>query len=81
MPNLSPVNVRKKYDLYDNKICTGEEAAECNVCLRNRVASIGYEIVESRGDYNDISASTTEKRKNISKNYYRFWPINFSISF
>ena len=28
MPNLSPVSVRKKYDLYDNKICTGEEAAE-----------------------------------------------------
>lgn len=24
MPNLSPVNVRKKYALYDNKICTGE---------------------------------------------------------
>ena len=27
MPNLSPVGVRKKYALYDNKICTGEEAA------------------------------------------------------
>lgn len=51
MPNLSPVNVRKKYELYNNKICTGEEAAECNVCLRNRVASIGYQVVEKRGDY------------------------------
>ena len=29
MPNLSPVAVRKDYSLYDNKICTGEEAAEC----------------------------------------------------
>ena len=29
MPNLSPVNVRDKYKLYDNKICTGDEAAEC----------------------------------------------------
>ena len=28
MPNLSPVAVRKDYSLYDNKICTGEEAAE-----------------------------------------------------
>lgn len=53
MPNLSPITVRKKYDLYDNKICTGEEAAECSVCLRNRVQSIGYEIVESRGDYQE----------------------------
>src|SRR5699024_658020 len=34
MPNLSPVKVRKKYDLYDNKICTGDEAAECRVCLQ-----------------------------------------------
>jgi len=53
MPNLSPITVRKKYDLYDNKICTGEEAAECSACLRNRVQSIGYEIVESRGDYQE----------------------------
>lgn len=50
MPNLSPVPVRKKYSLYDNKICTGEEAAECKFCLTNRVKRIGYEIVVSRGD-------------------------------
>ena len=50
MPNLSPVGVRKKYALYDNKICTGEEAAECMNCLKNRISSIGYEIVTSRGD-------------------------------
>ena len=50
MPNLSPVGVRKKYDLYDNKICTGEEAAECMNCLKNRISRIGYEIVTDRGD-------------------------------
>lgn len=50
MPNLSPVKVRKLYDLYDNKICTGDEAAECRVCLENRVKSAGYNIVEARGD-------------------------------
>lgn len=50
MPNLSPVGVRKKYDLYDNKICTGEEAAECMNCLKKRIANIGYEIVTDRGD-------------------------------
>jgi biotin synthase len=27
MPNLSPKDVRKLYALYDNKICTGDEAA------------------------------------------------------
>lgn len=51
MPNLSPVMVRKKYALYDHKICTGEEAAECRGCLQRRMASIGYELAVDRGDY------------------------------
>ena len=50
MPNLSPVSVRKKYELYDNKICTGDEAAQCIKCLSARIASTGYEIVTDRGD-------------------------------
>lgn len=50
MPNLSPVNVRKLYELYENKICTGEEAAQCRGCLERRVQSVGYEIVTDRGD-------------------------------
>ncbi|MDE6427015.1 MAG: [FeFe] hydrogenase H-cluster radical SAM maturase HydE [Ruminococcus sp.] len=50
MPNLSPVDVRKKYSLYDNKICTGEEAAECKDCLHRRIESAGYEISAERGD-------------------------------
>lgn len=53
MPNLSPVSVRKKYALYDNKICTGDEAAECKFCLQNRVKNIGCEIVVDRGDYHE----------------------------
>jgi biotin synthase len=51
MPNLSPTSVRKKYALYDNKICTGDEAAECVQCLRRRVESIGYEVAAGRGDH------------------------------
>ena len=50
MPNLSPVRVRKLYELYENKICTGEEAAQCRGCLEQRVRSAGYEIVTARGD-------------------------------
>ena len=50
MPNLSPVQNRKQYDLYDNKICTGEEAAECLVCLAQRVQRVGYHLVHERGD-------------------------------
>ena len=50
MPNLSPVSVRKKYMLYDNKICTGDESAQCRNCLEQRVRSAGYQISMSRGD-------------------------------
>ena len=54
MPNLSPVGVRKKYELYDNKICTGEESAQCKKCLEDRMKGIGYEIVTDRGDIKAI---------------------------
>ena len=50
MPNLSPVEVRKKYELYDNKICTGEESAQCRGCLEQRINAIGYRMVIDRGD-------------------------------
>lgn len=51
MPNLSPRSVRKKYMLYDNKICTGDEAAECRYCLERRLESIGCRVAVSRGDH------------------------------
>lgn len=50
MPNLSPVDTREKYELYNDKICTGEESAQCKGCLEQRMNSIGYEIVTDRGD-------------------------------
>lgn len=50
MPNLSPVSVRKLYLLYDNKICTGDEAAECRACLDGRVRRAGYRIVTDIGN-------------------------------
>ncbi len=55
MPNLSPTAVRKKYELYDNKICTGDEAAECRFCLDRRMRSIGYELCVDRGDYKPLA--------------------------
>ena len=50
MPNLSPTNVRGKYLLYDGKICTGDEAAECHRCMERRMEKIGYQISVERGD-------------------------------
>ena len=54
MPNLSPVAVRKKYAIYEGKICTGEESAECKACLSRRMESIGYRVVTDRGDAPNI---------------------------
>ena len=54
MPNLSPVKNRKLYELYDNKICTGEEAAECRNCLSHRVRQVGFELVDERGDHPSV---------------------------
>ncbi len=50
MPNLSPLSVRTKYDLYPDKIYVGEEAAECLTALKKRINSIGYQITVDRGD-------------------------------
>lgn len=50
MPNLSPVHVRGQYSLYDNKACTGQEAAEGLEALKKSVAQAGYRVVVSRGD-------------------------------
>lgn len=50
MPNLSPQDVRNKYMLYNNKLSSGPEAAQNLQELKTRMAAIGYEIVEDRGD-------------------------------
>ncbi len=50
MPNLSPQNVRKLYALYENKLATGEEAAESLDQLKRLVERAGYRVVTDRGD-------------------------------
>ena len=50
MPNLSPVSVRKLYDLYENKNCTGEESARCICDLKQYIESAGYRIVTDIGN-------------------------------
>lgn len=50
MPNLSPMDVRKKYELYDNKAHAGSEAAEGLAELRRSMGEIGCRVVVDRGD-------------------------------
>ena len=54
MPNLSPEDNRKHYELYDNKLYSNAESAQAIALLRERMASIGYEIVCDRGDAKKI---------------------------
>ncbi len=62
MPNLSPMNVRKKYLLYNDKIATGTESAEGVESLRKSMDEIGYVLTGMRGDF-DIN------RKNNIENF------------
>ena len=50
MPNLSPYENRKKYELYNNKLFGSAESAQAINDLKKRMTAIGYEIVVDRGD-------------------------------
>ena len=56
MPNLSPSKYRNLYTLYDDKICTNEEAAECRVCLERRVSLAGYKVVTDIGNVKKLQS-------------------------
>ena len=61
MPNLSPTDVRAQYTLYDNKACTGEEAAESWAQLQKQMHSIGYCLAVDRGDFKPEVHGTQQK--------------------
>ena len=50
MPNVSPLELRKLYALYENKIGTDAESAEGLALLKEEVAQAGYTIVEAIGN-------------------------------
>ena len=50
MPNLSPLAVRKKYELYENKAHGGMESAQELDALKKAVKEAGYKIVVDKGD-------------------------------
>lgn len=62
MPNLSPTNVREKYALYNGKICTGDEAAQCRNCIESRIESAGFKVDMGRGDFKDERFLQTSER-------------------
>lgn len=55
MPNLSPPDERKKYELYNDKASLGAESAEGLAMLQKQLQAIGYEISTGRGDFSSHS--------------------------
>ena len=51
MPNLSPREERRKYELYNDKASLGAESAEGLATLQKQLKTIGYEISTERGDF------------------------------
>lgn len=54
MPNISPTENREKYEIYQNKICTGDTADMCRNCVEGRISLFDHEVDLSRGDHIDI---------------------------
>lgn len=54
MPNLTPTKYRNNYNLYDNKLCSGSEAAENLSSLIESIERINMIPDLSRGDHIDM---------------------------
>ena len=50
MPNLTPLKVRKKYELYNRKLSSSLESAQAVEQIKAMLADIGYRAASSRGD-------------------------------
>ena len=62
MPNLSPREERRKYELYNDKASLGAESAEGLTTLQEQLNTIGYEISTERGDFKCTTDYTDSHR-------------------
>src|SRR5699024_8065275 len=54
MPNLSPLEIRGKYELYQDKTCVDDKASHCRKCIEKRIIQSGFHIDLSRGDHVEL---------------------------
>ena len=59
MPNVSPTQYRKDYEIYQNKICLTDTAETCYFCIRGRIRKYNHQADFSVGDHVDIKRSVT----------------------
>jgi biotin synthase len=50
MPNATPQEFRKHYQIYPNKICIHENPSNCRYCIEGMVTSLGRKIGSGFGD-------------------------------
>ena len=65
MPNMTPTDYRKFYQLYNNKPCLDENARQCKGCLESRIQAAGAEI--GYGEWGD-SVHFLKKQKPLKEN-------------
>lgn len=68
MPNLSPTEVRRNYELYNDKICMGDESAQCRSCLDMRMRTVGRRVVTNRGDLRRTPREEVNEEESRRKN-------------
>ena len=73
MPNLSPMSVRKKYSLYNNKAFILDEDAEYRNTIEEKLREAGFELVVSRGDNPDFVQFLNFKQQDKSL-WSKLWP-------
>ena len=59
MPNLSPTKYRRMYEIYPEKACIDESAADCSQCLRGQIHSLGRFAGEGQGGRGTIETLTS----------------------
>ena len=50
MPNLTPAEYRRHYEIYPAKACLYETAEQCHGCMIGRIAALGRTVGTGRGD-------------------------------
>lgn len=60
MPNLSPIDAKQNYEIYQNKICVNDDVTHCRGCIEMRIKNIGYEVNMSRGDHYEFNKSNQQ---------------------
>jgi len=56
MPNFTPLEYKKMYEIYPGKRCISEPTGACGICMEGLVEAIGRNIDHSRGDTRKVKS-------------------------